>query len=793
MSARTKREEEWSFQDSLKTIQQRLSEPGVRSSAVKKMLAFVVFAEMMGYKAEFAYIHAVKLAQRGSLAEKKMGYMVCVQLLKDCHQLSMLLVNTIIRDLASRNMVTISMALAATCHLIPPDQASAVLPMVADKLSHSNEYIRGKAVIVLHHFLRICPNQAMHYVHRVRALLGDSDPGVVALILQYLLDLKLEQDHEELTKDLCSSIVSIQDQILHGKLPKDYLHHGVSAPWTQLTILKLIRQLQPPILDVQKVLQDTFKAALGDGNISSSPNLSAAIAIECLVTMLELGVASSKFTSLTMSNIGHLLISHNINFRYEGLNLLETLISHLQVNLTRDQQAVVLRCLQHPDNAIKVKSLHLLCKIADSSSAESICDQIIDFLKNHCSNTHLQEQLVSLGMSLSEKYASNTNHWHLAALLRLLPIAKEQSASIQAQLKFALLAVSETEDDASTPNSAHHKVLGYLTKHSESKVAPTSILELYVWMLSNFHRLLAKEADDRAEHKTHVLALEKIVSLGQKVFQNQIQGSLETVPPRIRKLMYEIVDAARVVVLNNFEPCPQLVLFLKTIVSATLTRVFSDATLRCACNELLGILSACPELSEINLKSSNLSEHPDFTLTFMDNFVCGHLEKGGTPYKALPAKPGSRASVLLALELERNHGDSELCNSNLVVADCSLGSSVLSLAGTESARNVAGSVSSVSSEESKCWTFTSQTQEIDLMPVWTKEGRIKADDSTEADSSSSFTDGVSGPSDETSPQLQPGPSISSWLQKSMVDDPLDSLQKDFKEFCHSTDQVPQSN
>ena len=57
----------------MKSIRDRLSEPGVRPSAVKKMLAFVVFAEMMGYKAEFAYIHAVKLAQRGSLAEKKMG------------------------------------------------------------------------------------------------------------------------------------------------------------------------------------------------------------------------------------------------------------------------------------------------------------------------------------------------------------------------------------------------------------------------------------------------------------------------------------------------------------------------------------------------------------------------------------------------------------------------------------------------------------------------------------------------------------------------------------------------
>lgn len=50
--------------------------------------------------------------------------------------------------------------------------------------------------------------------------------------------------------------------------------------------------------------------------------------------------------------------------------------------------------------------------------------------------------------------------------------------------------------------------------------------------------------------------------------------------------------------------------------------------------------------------------------------------------------------------------------------------------------------------------FFSQTQEIDLMPVWTKEGRIKGDDSTEADSSSSFTDNVSGPSEELPPQVK---------------------------------------
>lgn len=772
MSARTKREEEWCFQDSLRSIQERLSEPAVRPSAVKKMLSFVVFAEMMGYKAEFAYIHAVKLAQRGSLAEKKMGYMVCVNLLKDSHQLSMLLVNTIIRDLASRNMVTIAMALAATCHLIPADQASSVLPMVADKLTHSNEYIRGKAVIVLHHFLRICPTQAVHYIHRVRALLGDSDPGVVAFILQYLLDLR--QEEEEVTKGLCSTVVSIQEQILHGKLPKDYLHHGASAPWTQFTIIRLIRQLQPPILEVQKILQDTHKAALGDGSIGSCSNLSAAIAIECLVTMMELGVTSSKFKALTMTTIGTLLISHNMNYRYEGLNLLQSLISHQQVNLTRDQQAVVMRCLQHPDNAIKIKTLHLLCKIADSSSAESICDQIIDFLKNHCTNSLLQDELVSLGMSLAEKYPSEANHWHLAALLRLLPVAKEHSAALQAQLKLALLANSERESF-----TAHEKVLLYLTKHSESKVAPTAILELYVWMLSNFHSLLIKDNDASNLEKSHMLALEKIVALGQKVYVNQIQMSLEIVPPRIHKLLYEIVVALKLLVVRNVEYSQNLVQFLKDIIAASLTRVFGDAALRCLCNELLCLISSCPELSLLNDNREKLLENPDFTLSFMDDFVCQSLEEGSLPYRALPAKPGSRAAVELAIEIEKNHGELELSASNLIAAGCSLGSSVLSLAGTESANNRDGSVSSVSSTESKCWTFTSPTQEVELMPVWTKEGRIKGDDSTEADSS--FSASASGPSDETPIELLPGPSISSWLQKSMDEDPLDNLQKDFNQ------------
>lgn len=237
-------------------------------------------------------------------------------------------------------------------------------------------------------------------------------------------------------------------------------------------------------------------------------------------------------------------------------------------------------------------------------------------------------------------------------------------------------------------------------------MAPTSILELYIWTLSNFHFLLHKDDGVTAVKKTHVVALEKIVSLGQKVLQNQIQGTLIIAAPGIHKLMNEIIDAIRHLILSNFESIPNLVHFLKDVISASMTRVFADATLRASCNELLNIISACPELSKISQTDKDGQHIPDFTLSFLDDFVCQNLEEGGAVFKPLPAKPGSRAALQLAMEIERNHGDAELCASTLAAAACSLGSSELSLAGTENVNNRASSVSSVSSVESRCWAFT---------------------------------------------------------------------------------------
>lgn len=67
-----------------------------------------------------------------------LGYLACAFLLHEGDSLSVLLVNTVIRDLTCKNIYVVAMALCASCHIIPPDQVTVLLPVLEEKLKHPN-------------------------------------------------------------------------------------------------------------------------------------------------------------------------------------------------------------------------------------------------------------------------------------------------------------------------------------------------------------------------------------------------------------------------------------------------------------------------------------------------------------------------------------------------------------------------------------------------------------------------------------------------------------------------------
>jgi len=248
--------------------------------------------------------------------------------------------------------------------------------------------------------------------------------------------------------------------------------------------------------------------------------------------------------------------------------------------------------------------------------------------------------------------------------------------------------------------TARKKVLGYLRKHSESKSAPANVLELYVWGLSHFHSV----AELPSESPSNIAAMSAIAALGLKILQNATppfnSGPCSTVPAPIRQLLLQIIRAETRLIKSSSsteiaENVPQL---LRDIVSATKSHNCADVVLRCASEELQKFVQGHPGKVLENPVS------PDWTLSFLDETICAHLEDGGKPLSPLRVGLSAHAALHEMIEAERLKAG--LAVSSPVQENVSLGSSEVSLAGTEAEEGVwpHGSSSS-SSARSGCWVY----------------------------------------------------------------------------------------
>ncbi|VVA39627.1 PREDICTED: AP-4 complex subunit [Prunus dulcis] len=83
---------------------------------MKEYTIRLIYVEMLNHNGSFAYIHAFKMTQ--DLLLKCTGYLTILLFLSDDHDLIILIVNTIQKDLKSDNYLVVSAALNAVCKLI---------------------------------------------------------------------------------------------------------------------------------------------------------------------------------------------------------------------------------------------------------------------------------------------------------------------------------------------------------------------------------------------------------------------------------------------------------------------------------------------------------------------------------------------------------------------------------------------------------------------------------------------------------------------------------------------------
>ncbi|XP_022048607.1 AP-4 complex subunit epsilon-1 [Acanthochromis polyacanthus] len=538
----SKHEEEKLIQRELSAIKEQVSSPNTTMRQMKELMVRTIYCEMLGYEASFSYIHAIKLAQQGTVLEKRVGYLAVSLFLNENHELLLLLVNTVLKDLQSTNLIEVCMALTVVSQMFPKDMIPAILPLVEEKLNHPKEIIRRKAVLALYKFYLIAPNQVQHIHNKFRKALCDKDPGVMTASLH--IYLQMIQENPEGYKDLTASFVAILKQVVGGKLPMDFNYHSVPAPWLQIQLLRILSFLGKNDQSTSEIMHEVLDESLRRAEMNH--NITYAILYECVKCIYTIH-PKSELLEKAAKCIGNFVLSPKINLKYLGLKAL-TYVVQQDPKLALQHQMTIIECLDHPDLIIKRETLELLFRITNAQNVTVIVEKMLEFLRIS-KDDHTTIDLVGKVAELAEKYAPD-NEWFIETMNTVFSVGGDmmQPDIPNSFLKLLSEGFDSVEEDRKLRLFAVNSYISLL--QGEPGKLPQRFLQVISWVLGEYshlredleaavvQRLLARLLDMKncsSETKSWVLtAMTKLcegasgVSVAQQVSETY-SSSLDTV------------------------------------------------------------------------------------------------------------------------------------------------------------------------------------------------------------------------------------------------------------------------
>ncbi|XP_072818552.1 AP-4 complex subunit epsilon-1 [Vicugna pacos] len=594
----SKHEEEKLIQQELNNLKATVSAPTTTLKMMKECMVRLIYCEMLGYDASFGYIHAIKLAQQGNLLEKRVGYLAVSLFLHENHELLLLLVNTVVKDLQSTNLVEVCMALTIVSQIFPREMIPAVLPLIEDKLQHSKEIIRRKAVLALYKFHIIAPNQVQHIHIKFRKALCDRDVGVMAASLH--IYLKMIKENSSAYKDLTGSFVTILKQVVGGKLPVDFNYHSVPAPWLQIQLLRILGLLGKDDQRTSELMYDVLDESLRRAELNH--NVTYAILFECVHTVYSI-YPKSELLEKAAKCIGKFVLSPKINLKYLGLKAL-TYVIQQDPTLALQHQMTIIECLDHPDPIIKRETLELLYRITNAQNITVIVQKMLEYL-HQSKEEYIIVNLVGKIAELAEKYAPD-NAWFIQTMNAVFSVGGDVMHP-DIPNNFLRLLAEGFDDETENQQLRLYAVQSYLTLLDvENVFYPQRFLQVMSWVLGEYAYLLGKETPEEVITKLYRLLTSDSISSETKAW---LIAAVTKLTPQAHSS--SIVERLIQEFTTSLDTCLRQHAF-------ELKHLHENVEFM---KSLLPVDKSCEDMVV------------DSSLSFLDGFVAEELSQGAAPYK----------------------------------------------------------------------------------------------------------------------------------------------------------------
>ncbi|KAI0333484.1 ARM repeat-containing protein, partial [Cubamyces sp. BRFM 1775] len=317
---------------------------------------------------EFALPHAINLAEAGhTVQDKRTGYLFCAEIMPPEHELQLMLVNSIRKDLESPTVPRICLALDTLIQSPSKDVIPAIQTRLYDLLSHESVDVRRRALLAFNRLAEQDPDILKDIASKARKRVADPEPAVVLAALSLCetlarAELLPKDKYHRVISDLLAATWSRRPDPAHGRLLVTLIH---SVAETTLSVrdvqvlLDIIRHYAPMGSPAYAIIHQCFSAVSG-----------------CSVEVLTRAQAASK-TSF-VQEIRHLLTVQDPNGLYVFIHGLASVDPKLWAGTSQEVPAVlegweverVMKLLDSEDKSIRKQTLRVLWRV-DSNIVES--------------------------------------------------------------------------------------------------------------------------------------------------------------------------------------------------------------------------------------------------------------------------------------------------------------------------------------------------------------------------------------------------------------------------------------
>ncbi|GAA0145222.1 membrane traffic protein [Lithospermum erythrorhizon] len=439
-------------------------------------LAKLMFIHMLGYPTHFGQMECLKLIASPGFPEKRIGYLGLMLLLDERQEVLMLVTNSIKQDLNHTNQYIVGLALCALGNISSAEMARDLAPEVERLLQFRDPNIRKKAALCSIRIIKKVPDLAENFINATAVLLKEKHHGVLITGVQLCTDICTISPEalEYFRKKHTDGIVRVLKDVANSPYSPEYDVSGITDPFLQIRLLKLLRVLGDGDTDASDSMNDILAQVAT--KTETNKNSGNAILYECVGTIMAVE-DNGGLRVLAINILGRFLSNRDNNFRYVALNMLMRALA-VDSQAVQRHRATILECVKDADASIRKRALELVYVLANESNVQTLTKELTDYLE--VSDPEFRGDLSAKICSMVEKFSPD-KIWYIDQMLKVL---SEAGNYVKDEVWYSLVVVI-----TNAPNLHGYSVRS-LYKALQTAGEQETLVRVAVWCIGEYGDML---------------------------------------------------------------------------------------------------------------------------------------------------------------------------------------------------------------------------------------------------------------------------------------------------------------